>query len=86
MKKYFALRIVVLVFSLSFVFSLDSLAQTMIQIKGKVTDGTNSPVIGAGVIADGTTTGSVTDVDGSYSISVPAGTKLIFPVWVILTR
>ena len=78
MKKYFALRIVVLVFSLSFVFSLDSLAQTMIQIKGKVTDGTNSPVIGAGVIADGTTTGSVTDVDGSYSISVPAGTKLIF--------
>ena len=83
MKKYFALRIVVLVFSLSFVFSLDSLAQTMIQIKGKVTDGTNSPVIGAGVIADGTTTGSVTDVDGSYSISVPAGTKLIFSCFLI---
>lgn len=78
MKKYFALRIVALVVSLSYIFSFDSFAQTMIQIKGKVTDETSSPIIGAGIVANGTTTGAVTDVDGNYSITVPAGTKLIF--------
>jgi len=33
------------------------------------------PVIGATVIVPGTSTGTVTDLDGNFSINVPAGTK-----------
>lgn len=50
-------------------------AQT--QVSGKVTsaeDGT--PVIGATVKVAGTNTGTVTDIDGNFSLSVPAGAKL----------
>lgn len=52
-----------------------ALAQT--QVSGKVTsaeDGT--PVIGATVKVAGTNTGTVTDIDGNFSLSVPAGAKL----------
>lgn len=36
------------------------------------------PVIGASVIIKGTTVGSVTDIDGNYSIDAPAGATLVF--------
>jgi TonB-linked SusC/RagA family outer membrane protein len=38
----------------------------------------NLPVIGATVLVKGTSTGTATDVDGKYSISVPAGATLEF--------
>lgn len=41
-------------------------------IKGVVTDEANLPLIGATVLASGTTTGTVTDFDGAYSLKVPA--------------
>lgn len=42
------------------------------QVKGKVTDAsTGEAVIGANVIIEGTTLGTVTDIDGHFSISVP---------------
>ncbi len=41
-------------------------------VTGKVTDaGDNSEIIGATVVVKGTTTATVTDVDGNYRISVP---------------
>ena len=44
-----------------------SYAQTT--VSGNVTDDTGEPVIGASVMIVGTSTGTVTDFDGNYSIS-----------------
>jgi TonB-linked SusC/RagA family outer membrane protein len=50
-------------------FGLISFAQ--INVSGVVTDALNGePLPGASVIIDGTTTGTITDMDGKYSISV----------------
>lgn len=43
------------------------------------------PVIGATVIIPGTNTGTVTDIDGKFSLSVPAGTKELTFSYVGLT-
>ena len=45
-------------------------------IKGTVVDGAGEPVIGAAVMIPDTTTGTVTDVDGSFQINVAAGSNL----------
>src|SRR5688572_28386550 len=42
------------------------------QVKGKVTDDTGSPVMGANVQLKGTHTATQTDVNGDFSIQVPA--------------
>ena len=43
-------------------------------ISGTIIDGTNGePLIGANVLVSGTATGTITDIDGSYSLSVPDG-------------
>ncbi len=48
-------------------------AQTRI-IKGQVSEaGSGEPLIGATVLAKGTSVGTITDVEGAYSLSVPAG-------------
>jgi TonB-linked outer membrane protein, SusC/RagA family/TonB-dependent outer membrane receptor, SusC/RagA subfamily, signature region len=47
-------------------------------LKGKVTDVGNIPLIGVNVVEKGTTNGTVTDVDGNYSLSIPSGATIIF--------
>lgn len=42
-------------------------------IIGTVVDDYGEPLIGAGVQVEGTTIGVITDIDGNYSINVPAG-------------
>ena len=57
--------------------SLQVLAQT--QVKGVVYDGTDgSPMIGVKVMVTGTNTGTITDYDGNYTISVPQGKTLTY--------
>ena len=41
-------------------------------LEGKVVDEQGEPVIGAAVLIEGTTTGSVTDVNGNFVLSVPS--------------
>src|SRR5699024_5362771 len=42
-------------------------------IKGTVTDGsTNKPLMGVNILVKGTTTGTITDEDGHYSLTVPS--------------
>lgn len=61
--------------SLCFVGSM--LAQRT--VSGTLTDQGGEPLIGANVIVKGTTAGTITDFDGSYSVSVPDGsTTLVF--------
>lgn len=45
--------------------------QTKKTITGKITDVQGEPIIGVNIIEQGTTNGSVTDVDGNFSLSVP---------------
>lgn len=40
-------------------------------VSGTVVDATGEPLIGASILVKGTTTGAVTDIDGSFSLSVP---------------
>ena len=46
------------------------------QITGKVADANGEPLIGVGIIVRGTTTGTMTDVDGNFSLNVPADAVL----------
>lgn len=46
-------------------------------IKGIVIDESNEAVIGASVVVKGTTTGTVTDIDGNFTLSVPSTAKTI---------
>ncbi|MBO4843272.1 MAG: TonB-dependent receptor [Bacteroidales bacterium] len=55
--------------------SVNAFAQNR-AIRGKVVDQNGLAVIGASVIAEGTTIGTVTDLDGNFSLSVPAGATL----------
>ncbi len=53
---------------------MSSLAMAQRTIKGTVTDAENGdPLIGANILVVGTSTGTITDVDGTYSLQVPAG-------------
>lgn len=48
-------------------FSASAWAQRL-NLKGNVKDATGEPIIGASVIVKGTSTGTITDIDGNYTI------------------
>ena len=50
-------------------------AQTLKNIKGKVTDESGEPLIGVNISVDGSSTGTITDFNGNFSIDLPAGRK-----------
>lgn len=50
--------------------------QAYLQIKGVVKDNHGEPIIGANVKVKGTTVGSITDLDGNFTLSVPKGALL----------
>jgi TonB-linked SusC/RagA family outer membrane protein len=49
-----------------------------IEVTGTVKSETGELLPGVTVFIDGTTTGTVTDIDGNYSLSVPEGSTLVF--------
>ena len=46
-------------------------------ITGKVVDVAGEPIIGASVLVKGSSTGSVTDIDGKFSVEAPVGSTLV---------
>jgi len=46
-------------------------------ITGTVSDESGETLIGASILVKGTTTGAVTDIDGTYSITVPDGSNVL---------
>lgn len=46
-------------------------------VKGVVTDDTGETIIGASITVKGTSTGTITDMDGAFSLSVPANGTLV---------
>lgn len=64
--------------TLLMVIMLGSFAIAQRTVKGKVTDAASGEaLIGANVVAKGTTSGAVTDIDGMYSVNVPAGSTAL---------
>lgn len=65
-------------FMMLFVLALGNFAYAQRTVKGKITDASSGEaLIGANVIAKGTTAGAVTDIDGMYSVNVPTGSSAI---------
>lgn len=54
----------------------DRVISTTKNVSGIVKDERGEPVIGANVVVKGTTSGTVTDMNGRYSLSVPEGSTL----------
>ena len=62
---------------LGMALALSAAAQTT--VKGVVLDESGEPLIGAGVLVEGTTVGTVTGLDGDYVLQIPAGAaNLVF--------
>ena len=60
------------------VFATNGFAQN-VTVRGKVTDSSGAPVIGATVmLSSNQTVGTQTDLDGNYSISVPSNASLVY--------
>ncbi len=68
-------RKLVLFLALFFFFFGIATAQT--QVRGIVVDESGEPVIGATVQIKGTTQGTVSDMDGNFNLSAPAGGTLV---------
>ena len=71
MEKRIALFLFGLFLSLGTAFGQTKINGTV------VSQGDGEAIIGASVMVQGTTTGTVTDIDGRFSIDVPAGKKLV---------
>ncbi|MDX1941462.1 MAG: von Willebrand factor type A domain-containing protein [Saprospiraceae bacterium] len=52
-------------------------ASAQFTVNGIITDDSGQPLIGASVIVKGTTNGTVTDVDGSFTITIPDSTYIL---------
>ncbi len=78
LKEYWRyLRSVVILLAIHFIFSAATFAQTQM-VKGKITDAQAGDVLpGVNVVEKGTTNGTVTNIDGTYSIDVPSDAILI---------
>ena len=49
-----------------------------VNVSGVVTDAAGESIIGASVVEKGTTNGTVTDIDGKFSLKVKQGAELVF--------
>ena len=55
-----------------------NISQQNKNVSGTVTDQSGEPVIGASVVEKGTRNGTVTDIDGNYSLSTAPNAVLVF--------
>lgn len=56
--------------------SSQAIQQQSNKVTGKVSDATG-PIIGASVVEKGTANGTITDLDGNFSLNVKAGATLV---------
>lgn len=66
-----------LILTLSF-WSLAYLVMAQVTVTGVVTDDTGEALIGVNILEAGTTNGTISDLDGSYSITVNSAASLTF--------
>lgn len=75
-KEHSKMTFKFVLFALLWTMTLGVFAQN-INVKGVVFDETGLPAIGVSVVLKGTTTGTATDIDGNFSLSVPSGSTLV---------
>lgn len=73
MSKYIPIMMITL---LSLLLQHQLMAQ--VRVSGTVRDDNNEPVIGATILEEGTSNGTTTAIDGSYSLSVPNDAVLVY--------
>ena len=61
---------------LSLVLFTVGFAMAQRTVSGTITDDGGEPLIGASILVKGTSSGTVTDIDGSYSV-VPSSSSLL---------
>lgn len=72
-------RVVRLIFLTLFIFfGHVASAQTELQVQGTILDSTGEPLPGVNIVIKGTSDGTVSDLDGKYSLNVPADAVLVF--------
>ena len=87
MKRNYCLSLVLLaLFGVSAPFAANAAVESVLSsqstqqaktITGKVVDVAGEPIIGASVLVKGSSTGSVTDIDGKFSVEAPVGSTLV---------
>ena len=76
MKKHFFLFLMLLSFFP--ILGNDAQAQSQPQqIKGRVTDAGNEPIVGASIMMKGSNDGTISDMEGRFSLNAPLGTTLV---------
>lgn len=58
-------------------FCAFAFAQDM-KVSGTVTDESGEVLIGVNILVQGTSTGTITDIDGKYELTIPKGSVLVF--------
>ena len=76
MRKSLLMKMTTLALSLLVGWSLA--AQQRVTVSGVVVDDQNEPMIAAGVVQKGTTNGTITDIDGNFTLTVPVGAVIEF--------
>jgi TonB-linked SusC/RagA family outer membrane protein len=66
--------------------SIVSSQQAVVKVKGEVTEGDGTPIVGVTVQVKGSNQGTVTDVDGRFTLDVPEGSILVFSSVGFITR
>ena len=62
-------------------FPISQSVQQTKTVTGQVVDETGEPVIGASVVVEGTTNGTITDFDGNSLYRFPRARRLSFHLW-----
>lgn len=79
MKKYLIILLLTLPLCL--------MAQTRVTLTGKVTAAGNEPLIGVTVMEKGTTNGTMTDIDGNYTLlNVPENATIVYSMIGLITK
>jgi TonB-linked SusC/RagA family outer membrane protein len=63
--------------SLILLFGIVGFAVAQRTITGTVLDSKNEPMVGASILLKGTTTGTITDIDGKFELKVPENAKTL---------
>lgn len=79
MKKYLIILLLTLPLCL--------MAQTRVTLTGKVSAADNEPLIGVTVMEKGTTNGTMTDIDGNYTLlNVPENATIVYSMIGLITK
>lgn len=85
-KLHFQKVLGIMIVALAFLLTGNANAQESKTIKGVVRDATGEPLIGASVIEKGTNNGVITDVEGSFILTVPPTQHYPLPIWAMPPR